>query len=231
MSDLIKEAQEHVEGMKKTFSLSDVLANKVKYPTDTVEVFLDADAAYHVLNLINEIGELETEAANLEADASSIAGNPDADKVREQIEAKTSDLQAVLDRARESLLTFTLRGIPSKVWRVIDEKARRKFPVDTTRTQDEQREDNIKRNAHVDLLLLKESIVSAVDADGNDIAEFTFEAVESLYDMLYESEWNKLSEMKDRLTFANTLFDEVTVGDADFTPASSHDEATQDTQI
>lgn len=223
MSDVMAEAEAQVEGMKKKFSLQDVLTNKVTYPTDTVDVFLDGESAYRVIILMDEVNYLLGQAAAIEADAGGIVGSPEADALKEQAEEKKTELQSVMDKARKSLIVFTLRGIPSKVWRVLDEKARRKFPVDTSKSEEDQREDNIKRNEWVNIALVKDAIIKAEDADGNvlDSTTFTFDAVEDLYDNIYESEWAKIVEMKDKLTFANAMFDEVTTGDADFTPTSS----------
>ena len=232
MSDTIEAAEAHVESMKKNFSLADVLADKVKYPTDTVDIFLDGDAAYKVIQMLERITDLRQEAELASVEAPSIAGSPEAEEANAKADELEKELEKVLEVAKNSMLTVTMSGIPSKVWRVIDAKARREFPDDKGKSQGEIIEQNIRRNEWVNIELVKVAIQDIKDVDGNtvDTGTITRESVEALYDGLYETEWSKLLELKDRLTFANALFDEVTAGDADFTLPSSPDEATPDTQ-
>ena len=230
MSDTIEAAEAHVESMKKNFSLADVLANKVTYPTDTVDIFLDGASAYEVVRLVDTISDKRVEAQNLRTDEDSIAGSPEADALDAESDALEKDLEAVLDKAAKSQLTVTMKGVPSKVWRTVDSLARRKFPIDKNKSHEESMEENIKRNEWQNIELVFNSIVSITDADGNDISEITHDAVEGLYNNLYESEWRKMVELQNQLTFANSMFDGLAENDADFTLPSSPDEATPDTQ-
>lgn len=232
MSDVIEAAEAHVENMKKTFSLEAVLADKVTYPTDTVDIFLDGASAYEVLTLTDEVTTKKQIAELSRAEDGTIAGSPEAEALDAEVAKLEKELQAVLDKASKSMLTLTLRGVPAKVWRVIDEKARREYPPNKHDGQEEAYEKNIRRNEWQTIELVKYATVGIKDAEGNEVDTLTItrESVEGLYDALYETEWRKVVEMANQLTFANALFDDLAENDADFTLPSSPDEETQDTQ-
>lgn len=222
-------ADEAIEELKspETFDLADVLNENVTYPTRDVLVGIDAEVAQAATELADEIADLITVADEFENDGTITGG--DGAKYREQAEAKTAELQKLMDKLEETAIKFTLRGVPPKVWRTIDKYWRKEIPAKKSDDDVSTHEKNIARNEKVTIDVVRNAIVKMELSDGR-ISEGLppFEQVEALYNTLMESEWEKLRATADQLTFANQLFD-VTTTDADFLPKHSAGEATGDT--
>lgn len=241
MTDVVNEVVEELKN-PETFDLGAVLRDKVKYPTRDVQVFLDADLALELLERADEIADKSAQAESLRKQADtldalngSIIGDEEspalriqADALDKEAEAETAELQELGEKLHESSLTFTLRGVAPKLWRVLDSKWRREIPIRKDADEVEQREDNITRNEKVTIDCIRAATVKITTGTGAVSGQPTFEQVEHLYETIMESEWFKLKERMEQLTFANALFKEATV-DADFLPQSSAGEATEDT--
>ena len=86
-------------------------------------------------------------------------------------------------------------------------------------------EAQLERNKAVNIEIVAKGTVKVTDANG-DVSEgaVTVEAAEQLFDALLEPEWMKLQETIQNLTFANTVFQNVAMQDADFLSKSSADQ-------
>lgn len=220
-----------VEDMKSVekFDLRSALT-KVSYPTQDVTVYLEGHKAHEVNVILDEIADLEAEAEGYTAKAQgTITDAPELEGVQEKITALQEQEKALLAEIKDSALTFTLRGVAPAVWRLVDKEARRKIKPNT-KSEDDQLEAQIERNKYVNIELVAKGTVRIKNAQGvEDSSALTFDVAEQLYDGLLESEWTKLQDGIQNLTFAQTLFNNVTLQDADFLSKPSADPASQAT--
>lgn len=215
----------------ESFDLASAL-NKVSYPTDNVTVYLDGYKA-HELNLVLDlIAEHEEKLARLQKEASGgITGHPDTEGVEQDIEALKRREEILLAEITSSALTFKIRGVAPKVWRLLDKEARRTIKPQT-KSEDDMFEAQLERNEFVNVRLLSKGTVSITDAKGRtDAGALSIENAQTLWDSLIEPESLKLKNAIENVTFAHTLFNNVTLQDADFLSKSSADPAKQDTSV
>lgn len=224
----VESAVEELKAPEK-FDLADVLAQKVKYPHREVTVYLDAELAQQAYDKADEIADLNLEKAGIVDEADGTITGPDTTEVDAKIEAKTEELRKLVAEVEEGALTFDMRGVPPKLWRVIDATWRREIKPDSKDDEETAREKNIARNEKVNIDLVRNAITKITTSDGKTIEGLPpFDQVQALFDSLMETEWEKLRVMAESLTFANELFSAVSA-DADFLPKSSPGEATGDT--
>jgi len=211
------------------FDLSAAL-KKTSYPTQDVTVYLDGHKAHELNVLLDEVSELEHKAVGYSALAQgSMVDAPE----KEGIEAEIAELKAreveLIKEIRDSALTFSLRGLAPEQWRIIDKEARRKIKP-ATKSEDDVLEAQIDRNKAVNIEIVATGTVKITDAQGNeDTSALTVKTAEQLFNKLIEPEWLKLQDTIQNLTFANTLFQNVAMQDADFLSKSSADPDKQDT--
>ena len=205
------------------FDLSAAL-KKTSYPVKDVTVYLDGYKAHELNELLDEVSELEHKAVGYSALAQgSMVDAPE----KEAIDAEIAELKAreleLIKEISGSALTFTLRGLAPAQWRLIDKEARRKIKPES-KSEDDVLEAQIERNKRVNIEIVAKGIVKVTDANG-DVSEgaITLEASEGMYDGLLEPEWMKLQDNIQNLTFANTVFQNVAMQDADFLSKSSAD--------
>lgn len=215
-----------VEDMKSAakFDLRSALT-KVSYPTQDVTVYLEGHKAHEINVILDEIADLEAEAETLTAKAQgTITDAPEHEGVLTKIAALQEQEKALLAEIKESALTFTLRGVAPAVWRIIDKEARRKIKPQTN-SEDDQLEAQLERNKYVNIELVSKGTVKITNSEGIvDSSALTSEVAEQLFDGLLETEWLKLQEGIQNLTFAHTLFQNVAMQDADFLSKPSADQ-------
>jgi len=208
-----------VEELKseESFDLSAALKG-VSYPTDDVSIFLDGEAAHEYNMALHEIAELGHESAKLAAaENGGITDSPEKEEVDAQIaelEARSAEL---LKQLAASRLTFTIRGAAPKQWKLIIKQWKRKGAKleDDTVENEEERAEWISHK--VDCDLLSKCIVKTTNAKGQVNKEaVSLEFIEELRASILESEWYKLQEAMNTLTFANGLFQQAIASDADF---------------
>lgn len=170
---------------KGTFSILDA-AKGIGYPSDTVTVYTDIEAAYLIKHY------------NMQA-----ADELDPDKA-DEIDAKIKELK---QRIADSAMTFTLRGYAPQVVAAINEEARAKFDVEDTSSGEAAEWCNYKYVA--------ESIQLITDAEGNeDHTHWTPEKVKELAFLLPDGEFDKITAKMSELVFTAAYFDQAV--DADF---------------
>lgn len=216
---MAKEKNTHEEileefGSEETFSLIDFVKNKVKYPTREVSVCLDYEAALTAQDLINRAADIENLIQAENDRAGGITGGDVEDLEAELTEVKEK-LAPVMESYNDSLVTFTLRGVAPKLWRVLDDKHRQEF---ASKTKDIPKGDpaiteaNIAMNRAMNLELLAASIVAIETPDGKK-ADYSGKRVpvtdlKYFFENVTEIEWSKLVNMGENLTFANFAFEQ-----------------------
>lgn len=197
---------------------------KTSYPTDDVTIYLDGDATHERNLVLDMIDELERKSADLSAAKSGgITDDPEKETVDALIENLKAREVELLEQVRSSALTFKLRGVAPSQWRLIDKEARRKIKPNT-KSDEDQLEAQILRNEYVQVELLSKAAVKITNAAGDeDTSALSREDAQTLYDTLLESEWEKLKNSYENITFAHALFNNVVLQDADFLSKSSAD--------
>jgi hypothetical protein len=246
--------EQHIEDLTspKTFNARKAI-NGTTYPVDKVEVYADAEAA-HAINILAadaakarhladtlyaKAYERALEIANgnatvesdpeAEAKAKAVAapGYVSAASEATKLEAKLAAELAELDK---TVLTFHLRGLAPKQWRLIHSLGRKEIK-EPVRKHFEKGEDgdedfqaeiverNIARNAWINNSCIASAIIKVENRDGEvDTSVWSVEDVADIYDTYLESEYEKLKSTMESLTFANNLFQVAVQQDADFLP-------------
>lgn len=201
-------------GSAENFSLIDFVKNKVKFPTREVSVCLDYEAALTAQELVNRAADLENQ---IQAEHDSAGGITGGDV--EELEAELAEVKGKLDPIMESynnaLVTFTLRGVAPKLWRVIDDKHRQAHAAkikDIPKGDPAVTEANIEMNRALNLDLLAASIVAIETPDGKK-ADYSGKRVpvtdlKFFFENVTEIEWSKLVDMSSNLTFSNFAFEQ-----------------------
>jgi len=182
MNEEIENVISLVEAAQKkgTFSLVDAVKGKAN-PKDSVEIYLDAETAYE-LNKLND----------------QLIGEPDPEKL-EALEAKAAEL---VEKIKQSKVTIHMRGIDQRETELIEEKVRKNYP-------DEDSE--IEILTEYLCALVAANIVSVEDADGNvDEHVFTAREVMNIREAMPVESWNKLVQTMQGLTLATGYFKGLT---------------------
>lgn len=239
-------AEQRIEELKSPSTFNARAAvNNATYPTDSIDVYSDAAVA-HAVNVAGHEAGLARHAAQTAfaaavkraAENASVESDPEAeaadDPNYQQLDAEAKELEAkvadLLPGLEASKLTFHLRGLAPKQWRLIHTLARKEIKAPVRKHfekgedgdeafQAEEVERNIDRNAWVNDSCIASSIVKVVNAEGDeDTSVWTVEDVANLSALYLESEYAKLKNLMEQLTFANTLFQRAIEQDADFLP-------------
>ena len=248
IEDDYTKAEARVEELKApaTFDARSAV-NGATYPKDSIDVYSDAELAHEVNiaaheaakarfladtiknNFINEQageGAGTVEYAPYEGDGTEAPGYADAAAKAIVLE---SNVAALLPALQDSVLTFHIRGLAPKQWRLIDSKwrkeikppARKNFPQ-TEEGEEEYnvitRERDIERMAGIKNDQIASGIFKVVRKhDGAVDTKVWKEAdVAVLNDTYLPSEYDKLQNLVVQLTFANSLFQIAVEQDADF---------------
>jgi hypothetical protein len=220
---ILAAAEAKVAEMKApgTFDLANALKG-ASYPTEAVSIFLNGELA-HELNInYDRIAELAQEALKYSAaNQGSMTDGPE----KEPIDAEIAEIEAenleLLEEIRKSVLTFQLRGVAPKQWKLIIKKWQRKMKSEFDLPA-EQAEAEEWANAKIDAELVAKATVKITDAEGNeDAGAVSQETAEELQGTVLQSEWQKLLGAANNLTFANGLFAQAIAADADFLSKSS----------
>lgn len=165
---------------KGTFSLIDAVKGKAN-PKDDVEVYLDAETAYE-LNKLNE----------------ELIGQPDPD-LADQLKAKANELA---EKIKASKVIFHMRGIDQRETELIEKKVMARFEEDPG-TEEALTEYLCE--------LVAANIVSVEDAEGNvDEHVFTAKEIKMIRHAMPVESWNKIVETMQGLTLATGYFKGLT---------------------
>jgi len=213
----VAESQKTIEEVKnpETFDLGAFIQGKVKYPTSEATVVLDRDTIFTARELAEEIADTEAEKRG-EASV-SIAPDPSYDEKLTELKNK---LEAVMKEAEASSLTFTMKGVPPKVWRVADKALRQKFKTEKTATDDEKMEIDIAFRAAINIEIVWATTQKIVDPTGKVVEKPSKEIIAQLADNLDEHEWVKLVDLANQLTFEIANLDDAVTMDKDFLATS-----------
>lgn len=219
--------------------------NNATYPVDQIDVYSDARVA-HAVNVAAHEAALARGAAQnafaaavkTAAEHATVESDPEAeaagDPIFKKLDAEASELEAevvdLLPGLEASKLTFHLRGLAPKQWRLIHSLGRKEIKAPVRKHfpngedgdeafQAEEVERNILRNAWINNSCIASAIVKVVNPAGEeDTSVWTVDDVANIDDTYLESEYNKLLSLMQQLTFANTLFQKAIQQDADFLP-------------
>lgn len=183
---LVKEAQ-----AKGVFNLSEVIKGR-GFPTKDVTIYLDAESAFQLAEVDEEMNDF------LEAD------------YRAELDAKAQELAA---KIRKSALTFTMRGVSQKIVDKVMKEANEKHP------RDDANGNNPEWVKFYVSSLVAQNIIRVTDAEGNvDEHLFTVEEIYSLREEITRDAWDVLADTMQKLTLASGYFEQLT--DAGFLPKS-----------
>ena len=226
-----KTVEDYVEELKseETFDLSAAL-RKASYPTDDITIYLDGEKAYDLEDKLQELSRLGHEsAARSAANSGGIVDDPEKEEYDTKIAAVEAEVKELVKEITDSALTFKLRGLAPKQWRLIAKSWERKIRPETKAEIDvleADRERDDKTNAEI----LAKSIVSVTDAQGRvSKGAHTLEQIEELHDTVISEEFSKLLTLANRLTFANGQFNSVIASDAAFLSSASADQGNEAT--
>lgn len=224
MADAVEELVEEMKTPEK-FDFRAAL-NGQSYPTGSVSIFLDGHKAQELHDVADELEDAKAQTIIYSSGSEGNGGivdDPEKVELDEKIAALEARQEELIGEIRASRITFHLRGVVPKLWRSIVRKVnatKELAPADKTNEEDVA-ESNMKRNDRVNYELAAHAIVKVENADGAvDDSAWTWQDVENLHGALIESEWFKLKNKADELTFANTLFDKLVESDPDFLPKS-----------
>lgn len=176
------------EAVKK-FNLTDEVLGRAVQPSDTVTVYLDAQAAY------------DLQKKKTENDASVKRGEPQSIGVDE-------DLEALIAKVRESALRFTLRALYEPERDVIANKVQRErhMPKNATDIEKNLRQLEVEDRIMAEWLARSITKVERLSDGAVDDSGYTADQVEELRATLYDSEWKKLTALLSELSLTQTLF-------------------------
>lgn len=214
---------EELTSSPENFDLGAFITSKVQFPTRDVKLVLDYEGSAEAYDLASQIADkhIEVEAINEEAKAGITGGDTEA--LDGEIATLTGELTDLVAKLEAEALTFTLRGIAPKVWRLFDKEARRKFPNDKNATEEVRLEADIDRSTFANRELVKACTVKITAPNGGvqEGKSITHATIAGLHDVVAESEWDKLLATANELTFQVGAFDQVVSQDADFLPTAS----------
>lgn len=186
---LVEEAQK-----KGKFNLADAIKGR-SFPQKSIDVYIDANSAFQleiIRERMNEIGGLENQ---------------------EEFDRLEAEAAALVQKIKDSRLTFTMRGVGQGV---VEEAMK---AADEAHPDDEEQGSNPEWTKHYLSYLVAKNIVKVADADGNeDDSAFSVEDILTIRDTIPVDSWGVLIETMQQLTLANSYFNVVT--DAGFLPKS-----------
>lgn len=181
---LVEEAQK-----KGKFSLADAIKGRA-FPEKTVDVYIDANSAFKLEAVNEELKELGS-------------SNPEQVAILEKL---ADDLVAEIMKSK---LTFHMRGVGQGVVEDASNAADAKFP-----TEDEDG-NNPEWAKYYIAYLIASNVYKVVDADGNeDTTTYTVDDMLELRSVMPIDSWGVLVETMQQLTLATSYF--TAVSDAGF---------------
>jgi hypothetical protein len=239
IEDQYEDAAKRAEELKAptTFDARGAV-KKTTYPTDSIDIYSDAQLAHELNVKANDAAKARYLATSIknafDADEhksieDSVDDRPGYTDARQEAEELEAEVAALVAKLQESVLTFHVRGLAPAQWRLIDKFWRKeiKEPARKNFDQDEEgeeefnrvtRERNIDRIAGIQNEQIAKAITKVVRKhDGaEDTHVWTTEEVADIHDTYLESEYEKLLNLVVQLTFANNLFQIAVEQDADF---------------
>jgi len=187
--EMVKDAQK-----QSTFNLAEVIKGR-GYPTKDVTVYTDAEAAFELIEIEDQMNEM-TEAG----------------EEYKKLESRANELAT---RVQKSKLTFHMRGIGQGEVERITEKADQLYKKPKS-DDEEYGSDWFKFYV---TSLVASNVVRVTDADGNvDESHYEYEDMLTVRNNLPGDSWGLLVSTMQKLTLATGYFKGLT--DAGFLPKS-----------
>lgn len=198
MSDIVEQVEKAVE----SFDLTEFVTSTTAVPQDTVTVYTDVQGAYEIDQL-----KREHEAAVLTADKDNKAPKGITDEPDSIIEDFEERVEAILERIKGTALTIHMRAVNEPERRVIVKGVYKDIKSDKNMTEEERGEAEVRREEESLLRWYAASVTKIERADGAVIDKVEVDHLRTLRDALYDSEWAKIRQMFEQLSFASHLVD------------------------
>lgn len=214
-NNFIENINEATEELQSENSLRNIISGKLKYPVRELVTYLDYDSAVRSFELQEQIIELNNEIELVQQLGSDSIAGDEAEPYLARRDALTQELADLNDTIQDSRLEWTVRGVPPRVWKMIDKEARRKFPIARDADEHTRIEQNIVRNDFVNVETFRKGIVKLVMADGKEYTDISYEDAKYFWEEMPAESTIAVKNKIDELTFANKAFDQETAS-ADF---------------
>ena len=209
MSDANIEELVETATAKGKFSFASALKGR-SYPTDTVVVWLDEEAAYPILRLDGEI-------AQLKARVSLLPDDEDKAKVAKAYEKQIAELEKELKAVSESLkasrYTFTVRGIDPGTQDDLLAKAVAEYPYEYDEYRNEitgqrirEEKASAERDRYYTNLLWQAHIIKIEDAEGNEDFMPDLETIAATRRIVPRAGYSAIAEVIDKVDMAVNWF-------------------------
>lgn len=209
MADIVEQVEKAVE----SFDLTEFVTTHSAVPQDTVTVYTDVQGAYEIDRLTKE-HEAAVLATGKKDGPRSIADEPDP-----LIEEFEDQVEAIRERIESTALTLHLRAVNSPERKVLTKRVFRNIKIEKNASEEERAEKEIQREDETLIAWYTAATSKIVRADGAVIDNVEADHIRTLRDALYDSEWEKIGQKFEQLSFASHLVDRAV--DAGFRSGAS----------
>lgn len=199
MSDIVEQVEKAVE----SFDLTEFVTSTTAVPQDTVTVYTDVQGAYEIDQLKRQ-HESAVLAADKNKDKTPKGITDEPDPIIEDFEER---VEAILERIKGTALTLHMRAVNEPERRVIIKGVYKDIKSDKNMTEEERGEAEVRREEESLLRWYAASVTKIERADGAVIDKVGVDHLRTLRDALYDSEWAKIGQMFEQLSFASHLVD------------------------
>lgn len=198
MADIAEQVEQAVE----SFDLEEFITANTAVPTDTVTVYTDTQTAYEIEALKRE---------HEEAVQRSGKGGPkgiadEADPILEEYEDRVEALQ---EKIKSSALTLHMRAVNEAERKVLVKKVFKDIKISKNASEEERGEKEIQREDETFIAWYSASVTKIVRPDGAVVSDVKPEHLRALKTALYDSEWIKIAQKFESLSFAAHLVDKA----------------------
>lgn len=198
MADIV----EQVEGAVESFDLTEFLTANTAVPTDTVTVYTDTQTAYEI-----EALKQEHEEAVRSKGAGPKGITDEAPAVLEEFEERIEVLQ---EKIKSSALVLHMRAVNEAERRVLVKRVYKDIKPAKNASEEEKTEKELQREDESFIAWYTAAVTKIVRPDGAVVEDIKPEHLRALKTALYDSEWAKIGQKFESLTFASHLVDRAT---------------------
>lgn len=198
MVDIVEQVEDAVE----SFDLGEFISAKTAVPTDTVTVYTDTQTAYEI-----EALKREHEAAVRSQGKGPKGITDEPESVLEDFEAR---IEALQDKIKDSALIIHMRAVNEAERRVLIKRVYKDIKIAKNASEEERGEKELKREDESFIAWYAASVYKIVRPDGAVITDVKPEHIRALKSALYDSEWAKIGQLFEALTFSAQLVDRAT---------------------
>lgn len=199
MADIVEQVDKAVE----SFDLSEFLTANTAVPTDTVTVYTDTQTAYEI-----EALKREHEEASRSTGLKEPKGITDeSPAVLEEFEDRIEELQ---EKLKSSGLVVHMRAVNEAERRVLVKRVYKDIKIAKNAPEEEKGEKELQREEESFIAWYTASVTKIERPDGAVVENVQPEHLRALKTALYDSEWQKIGQKFESLTFASHLVDRAT---------------------